>query len=59
MHTIPLNCILESQRRQISCGITYTENLKKNVTNELIYRNRLTDLENKLNGCQRGKVKVK
>ena len=29
MHAIPLNCILKSQRRQISCDITYTQNLKK------------------------------
>ena len=37
------------QTREISYGIPYVWNLKRNHTNELIYKTeRLTDLENKL-----------
>ena len=34
--------------RQIYYNITYTWNLKKKNTNEVIYKIRLTDIENKL-----------
>ena len=37
------------RERQISYGIAYMQNLKKNDTNELIYKTEtLTDLENEL-----------
>ena len=37
----------EVRQRRISCGICYMQNLKRNDKNELIYRKRLTDSQNK------------
>ena len=43
---------------EISYDIYYMWNLKRNDANELNLQNRkrLTDLENELNGCRRGKT---
>ena len=40
--------LVKSDREEILCNILYICNLKGNDRNELTYKNRFTDLENKL-----------
>ena len=47
LEIIILSEVSQTEERQI-CGVTYMCHLKKNDTNELIHKSRLTDLENKL-----------